>query len=78
MHPEKLLLNYFLKKITFIHFYKFIFSARFIARHLSTFLWNKIPESPYMIVHHGHSPGVMELNSIQFGHRQEVALSGKS
>ena len=32
----------------------------------------------YKIVHHGHSPWVIELNSIQFAHRHDVALSGKS
>jgi hypothetical protein len=28
--------------------------------------------------HHSHSPGVVELNSMQFWHRQDVALSGRS
>ena len=32
----------------------------------------------YNIVHHSHSPGVVELNFMQFEHRQLVALSGKS
>jgi hypothetical protein len=30
-----------------------------------------------MIVHHGHSPGVMELKVEQLAHRHEVALCGK-
>ena len=32
----------------------------------------------YNIVHHSHSPGVMELNVEQLAHLQLVALSGRS
>lgn len=32
----------------------------------------------YITVHHGHSPGVIELNSEQFAQRHDVHLSGKS
>jgi hypothetical protein len=32
----------------------------------------------YDMVQHGHSPGVMELNSIQLAHRHDVAPCGKS
>lgn len=32
----------------------------------------------YKIVHHGHSPGVVELNSMQLAHRHEVAPCGRS
>ena len=30
------------------------------------------------MVHQGHSPGVVELNSMQLAHRQEVAPLGRS
>ena len=32
----------------------------------------------YKMVHHSHSPRVIELNSIQLGHRHDVALLGRS
>ena len=56
----------------------FILFHHFCSEFHRTFFHS--PSTPwfYEIVHHGHSPGVIELNSIQLAHRHDVALSGKS
>jgi len=38
----------------------------------------KLSRRSYKTVHHSHSPGVVELNSMQFWHLHDVALFGRS